>query len=203
MRLMAVEPSDDAPLLFCPFCHECYEGEALCPEHELELVPFDRLPEARRRDVPEAHDSLTLFEPRFGRAVVMLGATLMILGFFGTFAVTERGGETGASTGLELASTVALNLWFLPMVAGGLLSILARRRTPASLRSARVAIALLGGMGAMAVGYSFYRIHVSAAHLSEQSFEVVDVYLGWGAWVALAGVVVAFVGGLRVGRPPS
>jgi hypothetical protein len=98
---------------------------------------------------------------------------------------------------------MALNLWFLPMVAGGLLSILARRRTPASLRSARLALALLGAMGAMAVGYTFYRIHVSAAHIAERTFVSVEVSLGWGAWLALAGVVVAFVGGLRVGRPPK
>jgi len=193
----------DAPVLFCPFCRECYEGETRCPEHELELVPFQSLPEAKRREVPGELDVLSMFEPRFGRAVVFLGAAAMLLGFFGTFASSVQGDQHISSTGLELASSLALNLWFLPMVAGGLLSILARRRTPASLRSARLAIALLGGMGAMAVGYSFYRIQVSAAQLAEQSFQSVDVSLGWGAWLALAGVVIAFVGGLRVGRPPA
>jgi len=200
---MADAPDSDAPLLFCPFCRECYEGEQTCPEHELPLVPFDRLPEARRRAIPAEHDALALFEPRFGRAVVFLGAMAMLLGFFGTFASSERAAGVASSTGLQLASTVALNLWFLPMVAGGLVSILARRRTPASLRSARLALALLGAMGAMAVAYSFFRIHVSAAHLAQQTHQTVTVSLGWGAWLALAGVVIAFVGGLRVGRPPG
>ncbi|NOY93057.1 MAG: hypothetical protein GXP55_17875 [Deltaproteobacteria bacterium] len=197
------DPDPDAPVLFCPFCRECYEGETLCPEHELVLVPFSSLPEAHRREVPGEFDLLSLFEPRFGRAVVFSGALAMLVGFFGTFASSTQGARELSSTGLQLASTVALNLWFLPMVAGGLLSILARRRTPASLRSARLAIALLGAMGAMAVGYSFYRIHVTAAQLAQRSHELVEVSLGWGAWLALVGVVVAFVGGLRVGRPPA
>ena len=36
-----------APILFCPFCRESFEGEAVCPEHDLELVPIDRLPRSR------------------------------------------------------------------------------------------------------------------------------------------------------------
>lgn len=200
---MADSGSDDAPLLFCPFCHECFEGEAQCPEHELTLVPFDALPEAKRRELPGEHEQMSLFEPRFGRAVVFVGAALMMVGFLGTFAVSQSGVEHAASSGLELASTVALNLWFLPMVAAGLLSILARRRTPASLRSARLAVASLGAMGAMSVGYSFYRIYVSAAHIEQQTGQPMQVALGWGAWVALVGVVLAFFGGLRVGRPPG
>ena len=63
-------------------------------------MPFERLPEAHRRDVPEEHDTLALFEPRFGRAVVLLGAALMIVGFFGTFADYTQGARQVTSTGL-------------------------------------------------------------------------------------------------------
>ena len=31
------------PPLFCPFCEECFEGEARCPEHDIPLVPFEDL----------------------------------------------------------------------------------------------------------------------------------------------------------------
>ena len=30
-------------VLFCPFCEESFEGLTQCPEHELELVAFDKL----------------------------------------------------------------------------------------------------------------------------------------------------------------
>ena len=44
------------PLLFCPFCRECFEGEAQCPEHELALVRFEDLP---REEDPDALVSTT------------------------------------------------------------------------------------------------------------------------------------------------
>ena len=43
-RVVAVRPpSSSTAVLFCPFCRESFEGETHCPEHELALVPFDRL----------------------------------------------------------------------------------------------------------------------------------------------------------------
>ena len=36
---------DEAPILFCPFCRDGFEGVEECPEHELTLLPIDRLTE--------------------------------------------------------------------------------------------------------------------------------------------------------------
>ena len=128
---------DEGSILFCPFCRECFEGEARCPDHDLALVPFARLPEARRELADD--EPLLPLDPRFGRGFVFLGAALMLAGFLGPLARTYYGDQEAWDTGYRLAATRAMNLWMVPMVAAALVAILHRRATLAQLRSVRLA----------------------------------------------------------------
>ncbi|MFW6050174.1 MAG: hypothetical protein ACODAU_03300 [Myxococcota bacterium] len=182
----------ERPPLFCPFCRECYEDEEVCPEHELRLVPFDRLPRERRSAPPEG-EPVPLHELRFGRGVLLLGAILLLLGMAAPLVTTGASGLSVTATGYELAADEARNLWIVPAVAAALLSILVRRRTPAAMRGSRLAVPLLSLLVLGSVGYTLWRIH-RVAQLRDMS-----VAVEWGVIVLLLGFVAAVTGGLRLG----
>src|SRR4051812_41261443 len=80
--------ADAAPILFCPFCRECFEGESRCPEHDLGLVPFDQLArtaEDLAADIPREDEDVSVFDGRFGRGIVALGTALFFVSFGMTF----------------------------------------------------------------------------------------------------------------------
>ena len=73
----------DGRILFCPFCRECYEGERVCPVHELDLVEFQDLPrQAHETDLPAWDEPVLPWDIRFGRGALALGALLLLVAFF-------------------------------------------------------------------------------------------------------------------------
>jgi len=91
-----MSPSKSSKILFCPFCRDGFEGRTECPEHELTLVPIDKLP----RKAEATLQSVTLFvDPRLGRGAVLFGAALVLVGFM---APLVSGAGVSAS-GLEVA----------------------------------------------------------------------------------------------------
>src|SRR5688572_14086790 len=110
-------------ILFCPFCRDSFEGERTCPEHDIALVPLERLPPAEHGVADEDDDGegapaapagddapLALFEPGYGRGLVALGALLNALSLSLVF-VRGKAGSDGLAA-YELAIT-APSLWTL------------------------------------------------------------------------------------------
>lgn len=173
--------SERAEISFCPFCGEGFEGRADCPEHELTLVPIDKLP----KQVDLRLEQVTFFaDPRLGRGATLLGAILVLLGFLAPFV---RSSELEASA-LEVAIDGAGNLWFTPGAAIALLWILWRRRSRSAMRAARAAVLGLALGGILPLVYTCRRIVLVAdAHGA-----TVDWL--WGAWLMLGGLLLVAFG---------
>ena len=181
------DSSEGSRILFCPFCRDAFEGCAECPEHELTLVAIDQLP----RTPESALDSVTFFvDPRLGRGLVLLGATLILLGFVAPF-VSARGVSASA---LEVAIDGAGNLWLIPGAALALLWILWRRRSRDTMRAARFAVLGLALGGALPLIYTTRRIGLVADAYTA------DVEWLWGLWLMVAGLLVAALGSRSIGR---
>ena len=172
-------------MLFCPFCRDGFEGRLDCPEHELALVPIDRLPRPQR-----ATNVVSAFvDPRLGRGPVLLGATIAIVGFFLPF-VRARSLEASA---LEVAIDGAHNLWFTPGAALAALAVLWLRRERGAMRSARVAVLGLAAAGLLPVFYTARRV----TRMAEAVAADVD-WLAGGA-VMVLGLLVTGFGSFRLG----
>ncbi len=197
------EAEQAAAPLFCPFCGDCFEGEARCPAHDLPLVPLDALDGMHGQSVPGDHEPVAPYDPRFGRAWIWTGALLVVLGFFLPFVTSTQGARVTTATGLQVASRVALNLWLLPLIALTWTTTLTRRRTLAQMRSARVAVAALCVGASASLGYSFWRIHQGAERIARAYGLAVDIEVDAGVFVVTAGVFLAFVGSVRLGTPPK
>lgn len=173
--------SERSEISFCPFCREGFEGRTECPEHELTLVPIDRLP--RRADRPL--EQVAFFgDPRLGRATPLLGAALVLLGFVVPF-VSSSGLDASA---LEVAIDGAGNLWFTPGAAIVLLWILWRRRSRGTMRAARAAVLGLALGGTLPLLYTCRRIALMA------EVQGATVEWRWGLWLSLAGLLLAALG---------
>ena len=181
------DSSEPPEVLFCPFCRDGFEGRAECPEHELTLVAIDKLP----RIADSALDGVNFFgDPRLGRGTVLLGATLVLLGFVAPFVSTRA----LAASALEVAIDGAGNLWFTPGAAVALLWILWRRRSRYTMRAARLAALGLALGGALPLLYTTRRIgRVADAYTA-------DVEWQWGLWLMVVGLLVAAFGSSTMGE---
>lgn len=179
--------TERAGVAFCPFCHESFEGRTDCPEHELTLVSIAELPRSRRR----SPDRVEIFaDPRLGRGLPLLGASLVLLGFLIPFV---RSSSLVASA-LEVAIDGAGNLWLTPGAALVLLWILWQRRSAEAMSPARGAIFGLSVGGALPLIYTSRRI----ALLAESQGATVD----WlaGLWLMGLGLLLAALGSAWFGR---
>lgn len=192
--------SDDARILFCPFCRECFEGEARCPEHDLALVAFEALPrtaEDLAAEIPRDDEDISAFDPRFGRGIVVIGAMLFLVSFGMRFVdITVQDESTGFSA-FEAASMRAPNLWTIPFVGVVLLAILMRRRSLAKMRSARLSMLLLAIAPLFAIGYSYFRVLEGAAQSA--GAHPMNVSPGIGVIVAAVGTFVVAYGARKLG----
>lgn len=180
------ETPEPRVILFCPFCREGFEGIEECPEHELTLLPWDRLPPTKTRRI----DEVAFFvDPRLGRGGVWLGASLVLLGFLAPF-VRARGLEASA---LEVAIDGAHNLWLTPAAALGTLGILFFRRTRQSMRAARVAVVGLAVAGALPLVYTTQRVAAMTAARGG-SLEWL-----WGCWAMSIGLALIAFSSFRLG----
>lgn len=200
---MAAKSKKDA-ILFCPFCRECFEGETQCPDHELTLVPLEKLP-PRPEDAkaaPKEDEHLAVFDLRYGRAIVAAGALIAIVSFFCPYLTRAGDGHVITFSAAQLATTVAPNLWTVPFAAVVLLGILARRRTLAQMRGARLVVVLMGLFPAISGGYTVLRsLRVAQDLIRERGVEL-EVSVEWGLWITVWATLVIVLGGVRLGVPP-
>lgn len=194
-------PPSSGPVLFCPFCREAFEGETHCPEHELLLVDFERLPKQKHeRVLPALDEAVSLFEWRFGRAEMAAGALALLAGFaLAPLADAHfEAREPVAWTAMHMAMGPARNLWTVAFAAVLFLVFLARRRTPLQMRGARLAGILLALMPAISLGYSLRNVFRGA----DATHGALRLELSWGLWPMLAAIVLLLVGSVRFGSMP-
>jgi hypothetical protein len=193
-------------VLFCPFCRESFEGERSCPEHDLPLVPFDKLPIdplAEHDDEVEPGPSddtpLALFEWRYGRGLVAIGAVLNGLALTLEFVGGVRG-----SAGLKAyeVAVTAPSLWTLSLVSVSLLVMLQRRRTPRGLRSLRVLVPGMGVISLASVAWVLYRLHQGAA-VWVSGGRKIGLTLGPAIYVVVLAAGLIFAGSYRLGTAPT
>ncbi len=203
-RVVAVRPpSSTTAVLFCPFCRESFEGETHCPEHELALVPFDRLEGATNSSTqPRDDERLDTFDLRFGRGVVGAGALLALIGFASPIGSISAAGERLLVTGPSIAVTHAPTLWVVPGVGLAALILLARRRTLAGMRAIRLVVPLLAWGVPMSVWSALRKLDRWAELMSVGDVQAVAHY-GWGLGVLGAATLLLIVGGLRLGVTPE
>ena len=192
-------------ILFCPFCRECFEGETVCPDHELALVPLEKLPPRPEdaRAAPKDDEKLAPFDLRYGRAVVAGGALLAIVSFFLPFLTRAGDGHLITFSAAQLATTVAPNLWTIPFAAVVLLAILARRRTLGQMRGARLVVFLMGLFPAVSAGYTVLRSLRMAQELIRERGAQLEVTVDYGLFVTVAASLVIAAGAFRLGVPPK
>jgi hypothetical protein len=198
-------PTAEGDLLFCPFCRECFEGTDRCPEHDLLLVPWDDLPKDESAGVLDT-DALAPVDPRFGRAELGIGAILLLVGFVcPLFTVTSADilSEPRTFTALAAAADEAPNLWTIPFVGLIALSLVLRRRTPRSMRGARLAALLLSLAVPASLAYTLYKVELGAAQMTASRGYAFDVHLEWGIAVPMVAAILLVIGALRFGVVPA
>jgi hypothetical protein len=184
-------------VLFCPFCRESFEDTLVCPDHDLGLVPFDRLPpDPVSAEPTEVSDDTRLetADLRFGRGYVALGAALNAAALGAEFV---RFPDGRSLTTLALASSLP-GLWTLALVSFMLLFVLRRAKTLRALRALRVLVPTLSALGPITLIWELVRIRSGTALWvpqvrSSQATPGTAVYL-----VFAASLLIAF-GGVRLG----
>lgn len=200
------DPKADAPLLFCPFCRECFEGEKECPEHELALVPFEKLPrdpEEAARELPAHDEPVSILEPRFGRGLVMAGVVTSLVGFALPVLSIATATQTRVFSGFEAAASRAPNLWTVPFVAAMFVWVLARRRTPLQMLGARLAGIVFAIAPLLSLAYTALKVRAGAAQLAERTHQAMEVGVEHGAVVIALGALLLLVGSARLGVLPG
>lgn len=181
-------------VLFCPFCRESFEGIERCPSHDLALIDFRQL---ARVELVSDQARLPLHSLRGGRGWLLLGAVLTLCAFFLPLARLSGAVEV-ESTLWELTGR-APRLWLLPAAALATLSVLARRRTPAAMRGARVAVGLLAVIPSAVVVATLASTDEATAELARNLGAQIDVHIGVGAWLVWSAVLPLLWGSLRFG----
>ncbi len=177
---MTARQSSTPRILFCPFCRESFEEIDECPEHGLILVPVDKLP----RSAGGGSGDVSFFvDPRQGRGGILVGASMVILGFL--LPLVESRGVVASA--LEVAIDGAANLWLTPGAAIGLLWILWSRRGSVSMRAARGAILGLAIGGGLPLLYTTRRISMMASAHSADARWLAGLFVMVGG-LALAGL---------------
>jgi hypothetical protein len=192
-------------LLFCPFCRECFEAEARCPDHDLPLVPFDRLPPSAVEGQQEDDAPVGMLEWRRGRAELLVAGLALLASFVLPWVEVRAAGLVQEFTALSAAAQRVPNLWAVPVAGAFFVSLVLRRRTPLQMRAARVAALVAAAAPMISTVYSLRRVHQAAALEAG-----VEVAVRWGAWVTVGAALLGAVGALRFGgalrahgSPPS
>jgi len=188
-----------APVLFCPFCRESFEGESVCPEHELVLVPWSDLPRPARRD----DEVLPWWSPAFGRGLLAAGAAGSLLAFMlWPLASTEGALRMGGSM-LKLALLGSPKLWLVVMGPLAQLVLLYRRRTPLALRRARLAALVMALVPAAAATWAFAAAQAATAQLAAREGAAIELRLDLGGYALIAFTLLSCIGASRLGGKSS
>jgi hypothetical protein len=184
-------------VLFCPFCGEAFEGESRCPEHDLLLVTWHAL--APRPDVNADEEPLPWYSPRLGRGWLAVGAACTLVAFVALPLADVDGSIRMSGNLLQLALQRAPKLWLVPAAAIVQFWLLHRRRSPRSLRSARLAAAWVACVPSLMVYLTWRGAHDAVALMATRTHQPLLLHAGLGAIVvALAGAVM-LVACLRLG----
>jgi hypothetical protein len=184
-----------ASVLFCPFCRESFEGETVCPEHELGLVPWSELPKPERPDdVP-----LAQWSPALGRGALAAGAIGTLLAFLVAPLASTEGVLHMSGSMLKLATHGSPKLWLVMMGALAQLAVLMRRRTPLALRRARVAALIVALVPLLAAGWAFRTAQEATAQLAAREGGAIVVRLDLGGYALIACALLSCIGALRLG----
>jgi hypothetical protein len=187
-----------ASVLFCPFCRESFEGETVCPEHELRLVPWSELPRPARSD----DEAVAWWSPALGRGLLGGGAIGTLLAFLvAPLASTEGAVRMGGSM-LKLAMLGSPKLWLVAMGPLASLAILYRRRAPLELRRARLAALIAALVPAAAACWAFDTARVATEQLAAREGSAILLRLDVGGYVIAACAVLGVIGALRLGGKP-
>jgi len=182
-------------VLFCPFCRESFEGEELCPEHELALVPWGALSKPATRD----DEPLPRWSPARGRGELAVGALGTLLAFiFLPLASTEGALRMGGSM-LKLALSGSPKLWLIATGALAQGAILLRRETPLELRKARVAAWIVACVPLLAGGWAFRTAQLASAQLALREGAAIEVHLDAGSYALIACALLSCLGAARLG----
>ncbi|MET0391308.1 MAG: hypothetical protein ABW321_35370 [Polyangiales bacterium] len=184
-------------MLFCPFCREAFDDETRCPDHDVALVSLRELGRMAAQTGAEER-VLAWWSPRFARGWVALGAIGTLTAFVCPFGHLT-GDVARTSSLLTLARGHAVRLWIVPIAALTLLWMLLRRRTPATLRAARVAAVFVACLPSIVVIVTWLGAREAADVLAIKLAGVVEFHLGIGAWLVWASGLSAVAGGLRLG----
>jgi hypothetical protein len=185
-------------VLFCPFCGEAFEGATSCPEHELALVPWRELPQPAHE--PPADEPLSWFSPRLGRGLVALGAGVLLMAFAALPLARVEGALQMGGTMLALAIGGTPRLWLVPAAAWAELAILYRRRTPSAMRGARLAVALVALVPAVACFWAWLGARAAVALLADGTQQELHLRPASGAYAVAFAVALLLAGAVRLGR---
>lgn len=187
-------------VLFCPFCGEAFEGETRCPAHELPLVPWTDLPRSERATTDD--EKLPWSSLRLGRGVVASGAALALLAFVALPLARVEGALSMGGSMLRLALGGTPKLWLVPAAAAAQLAILYRRRTPATMRSARLAVALVACVPVFACVWTWLGAQAAVSLLAERMHQQLHLRPGLGAYAIALAVGAMLFGATRLGAGP-
>ncbi len=189
----------DSAVLFCPFCAEPFEGLTRCPTHDLELVPFRQLERIR---APRDDARVPVYSPSLGRGYLFAGAFLTLLAFF--CPLVRLSGQVELTNSLvQLATGRAPRLWLIPAAALATLSVLIRRRTPAGMRGARLALWLLALLPSVVVAITLSGAHQAAQQLAGQLGAQIQVHWGAGVYLVWIAALPLAWGSQRLGVLPA
>lgn len=187
-------PSDQ--VLFCPFCRDAFESTLRCPDHDMDLVAWHALPQEK---APIDEDQrLPPFALLAGRGWVFLGAGLTLLAF--VLPMLTMTGETELHANMfRFASLRAGKLWMVPLAAIAQLMILFRRRTLRGMRAARVAVACVALMPAVALGLTLQRVNAAADAMTQRVGNPTTVDVEYGSYLVFLAALVMLFGTFRLG----
>jgi hypothetical protein len=108
-----------------------------------------------------------------------------------------------SNTLIELASGRAPRLWIVPAAALAALSVVLRRRTPAGMRGARLALAMLALLPSAVVAFTLWGASDAAQAMGPRLGGQVRLHIGIGAWLVFAAAPIWLWGALRFGVAPA
>jgi len=184
-------------VLFCPFCGDGFEGQTLCPDHELPLVPWQQLPRAKHGDPPEV--DLAWHSPRLGRAWLALCSLALLIAFAALPLGRVSGGASMGGSMLQLALHGGHKLWLVPAASVTLIALLYRRRSPRAMRAARLAALFTVVVAPLSVLWAWSSTLAAVALLAERSGQQLSPALASGGYTVLLATIPGLIGALRFG----
>lgn len=171
--------------LICPFCGERFEGEELCPVHDLPLVSEDERQAMKSGAEPD---------PRDTRPWIFASSILGLIAFFLPF-FRDAQGELPSKSALTIALTGGESLWlgfFAPMA---IVATLLSRQSLEAVHRVRLALALVALLELLVTGLAAYRgLAFSAGGHS-------TLAPGLGLYLLLGAALIAIAASLALGRP--